>query len=76
MIFGENPVSPCLAESTSIMEPVTCPRGLEAGCLFICLIFMAGGAKQSRSSAGEQTTQVRVYQIPVTVDGLASLPGG
>ena len=51
-------------------------EGVGGWLFFICLIFMAGSAKQSRSSAGEQTTQVRVYQIPVTVDGLASLPGG
>ena len=40
--------------------------------MFVCLIVWAG-AKQSRSPGAEQTTQVRVYQLPVGVDGLASL---
>ena len=31
------------------------------------------GAKQSRSPGAEQTPQVQVYQLPVGVDGLASL---
>ena len=40
--------------------------------LFVLLIVWAG-AKQSRSPGAEQPTQVRVYQIPVGVDGLVSL---
>ena len=40
--------------------------------LFVFLIVWAG-AKQSRSPGAEQPTQVRVYQLPVGVDGLASL---
>ena len=31
------------------------------------------GVKQSRSPGAEQATRVRVYQLPVGVDGLASL---
>ena len=39
------------------------------------LVFLIvwAGAKQSRSPGAEQPTQVRVYQLPVGVDGLASL---
>ena len=40
--------------------------------MFVFLIVWAG-AKQSRSPGAEQPTQVRVYQLPVGVDGLASL---
>ena len=40
--------------------------------LFAFLIVWAG-AKQSRSPGAEQPTQVWVYQLPVGVDGLASL---
>ena len=43
-----------------------------ANKLFVFLIVWAG-AKQSRSPGAEQPTQVRVYQLPVGVDGLASL---
>ena len=40
--------------------------------LFVFLIVWAG-AKQSRSPGAEQPTQVRVYQLPVGVDNLATL---
>ena len=44
----------------------------QAKSIFLLLIVYAG-AKQSRSPGAEQPTQVRVYQLPVGVDGLASL---
>ena len=40
--------------------------------LFVFLIVWAG-AKQSRSPRAEQPTQVRVYQLPMGIDGLAIL---
>ena len=40
--------------------------------VFVFLIVWAG-AKQSRSPGAEQPTQVQVYQLPLGVDGLATL---
>ena len=40
--------------------------------IFLLLIVWVG-AQQSRSPGAEQTTQAGVYQLPVSVEGLANL---
>ena len=38
----------------------------------VCLIVWAG-ANQSRSTGAEQTTQMRVYKLPLNIDAILSL---